>query len=241
MRKPLVFIFSLAVSIAPLAAQAPIPRARVVATPAPEKPTPAPRRTLGEVLFGKKETPTPTPAPTPKPRPRPRQKATTEEAATTPKVPVSPEAKPDAAPTENAEPKQKPALITAPEPVAKPDAEPAAKPDAEPKAEEPKPVKGTRGRKPKSEKAAKPDTTGMDDATKFKTLKALALEDAQVKELKVNADTAVSEADAHHASVAYNKALFQKIRELDPSVAPYAEKIEQAMMKRLNSEKRDGE
>lgn len=81
----------------------------------------------------------------------------------------------------------------------------------------------------------------MDDATKFKTLKALALEDAQVKELKARADTAVDDADAHRASVAYNKALFQKIRELDPSVVPYAEKIEQAMMKRLNGEKRAGE
>ncbi len=260
MRKPLVILFSLALSIAPLTAQEPIPRARVVAPPAAEKPkpTPAPRHSLGEVLFGKKQTPTPTPAPTPRPRQRQRARATQEEpvaapAEAKPDAQPKPEAKPDAAPAEKAEPKPKPALITAPEsapePAAKPDAEPksepAAKADAEqkaePKPEEPKPAKGTKGRKPKPEKPAKPDTAGMDDATKFKTLKALALEDAQIKELKAKADSAVSEADAHRASVAYNKALFQKIRELDPSVAPYSEKIEQAMMKRLNSEKRDGE
>lgn len=254
MRKTLVILFSLALSIAPLAAQEPIPRARVVAPSTTEKPkpTPAPRRSLGEVLFGKKETPAPTPTPKPKPRPRPRPKAVAEETVTVQETPASPdakpEAKPDAAPAENAEPKPKPALITAPEsapePAAKPDAEPksepAAKTDAEPKPEEPKPAKVTKGRKPKTEKT-KPDTAGMDDVTKFKTLKALALEDAQVKELKTKADTTVDDADAHRASVAYNKALFQKIRELDPSVAPYAEKIEQAMMKRLNGEKRAGE
>lgn len=264
MRKPLVIIFSLALTIAPLTAQEPIPRARVVAPPAAEKPkpTPAPRRSLGEVLFGKKQTPTPTPAPTPRPRQRQRQRATQEEpaAATETAAPAEakadaqpkPETKPDAAPAEKPEPNTKPALITAPEsapePAAKPDAEPKSEPAAntdaepkpEPKPEEPKPVKGAKGHKPKTEKA-KPDTAGMDDAAKFKTLKALALEDAQVKELKAKADSAVSEADAHRASVAYNKALFQKIRELDPSVAPYSEKIEQAMMKRLNSEKRASE
>ena len=228
----------------PLTAQEPVPRARVVAPATTEKPkaTPKPRRSLGEFLFGKKETPKPTPAETatPKPRPRPRPKAAKVETATAPDA-AAPEAKPAAESAEKAEPKSKPALITtsesAPEPAAKPDAEaksePAAKTDAEPKT-----AKGTKGSKPKNEKS-KPDTAGMDDSTKFKALKALAHEDAQVKELKAKADSAVSEADAHRASVAYNKALFQKIRELDPSVAPYSEKIEQAMMKRLNSEKRE--
>ena len=240
MRKPLVILYSLVVSIAPLAAQEPIPRPRVVSAPAPEKPTPAPRRTFGEMLFGRKQTPTPTPTPAPRHRPRPRPRPTTEEPAATPeakpettKPDPEPKAepKPEAEPAPKPEPKPKPPLITAPEPE--------AKPDAEPKADEPKPTKVVKGRKPKPEKPAKPDTTGMDDTTKFKTLKALALEDAQLKELKTKADSAVSDADAHRASIAYNKALFQKIRELDPSVAAYSEKLEQAMMKRLNAEKHE--
>ena len=81
------------------------------------------------------------------------------------------------------------------------------------------------------------DSTGADDATKFKAAKARAQEDAHLKDLKSKADGEVNEAEAHKALVAYNRALFQKIREIDPSVSDYAGKVEQSMTKRIGSEK----
>ena len=81
------------------------------------------------------------------------------------------------------------------------------------------------------------DTAGLDDATRFKNAKAKAQEDAHIKDLRSKADGEVNESEAHKALVNYNRALFQKIREVDPSVSDYAGKVEQAMTKRLGSEK----
>jgi hypothetical protein len=78
----------------------------------------------------------------------------------------------------------------------------------------------------------------VDDATKYKNAHATAVEDAQIKELKAKADSALAEDEAHRASIAYNKALFRKIRTLDPSLDAYVDKLEDAMMKRLNAEKK---
>lgn len=76
-----------------------------------------------------------------------------------------------------------------------------------------------------------------DEAGKFKAAKAKALEDAQIKDLKSKADGEVNEAEAHKALMNYNRALFQKIREVDPSVSDYSSKVEQSMTKRIGSEK----
>jgi len=77
----------------------------------------------------------------------------------------------------------------------------------------------------------------VDDATRFKVAKAKALEDAHIKELKSKADGEVDEAAAHKALLNYNRALFQKIRDVDPSLSDYAGKVEQAMTKRIGAEK----
>jgi G:T/U-mismatch repair DNA glycosylase len=97
----------------------------------------------------------------------------------------------------------------------------------------PKAGKGT----PKKGAAVPANTAALDDATKFKNAKAKALEDAHIRELKARADGEVNEAEAHKALVNYNRALFEKIREVDPSVGDYAGKVEQAMAKRLGAEK----
>lgn len=76
-----------------------------------------------------------------------------------------------------------------------------------------------------------------DDAARFKVAKAQAMEDAQIKDLKSKADGEVNEAEAHKALLNYNRALFQKIREVDPSVSDYSGKVEQSMTKRLGAEK----
>jgi hypothetical protein len=84
---------------------------------------------------------------------------------------------------------------------------------------------------------ANAETAALDDATKFKNAKAKALEDVHIRELKSKADGEVDEAAAHKALVNYNRALFEKIREVDPSVSSYAGKVEQAMTKRIGAEK----
>lgn len=118
----------------------------------------------------------------------------------------------------------------------------------------PKPVvKPTRPRPPKppetqdpqtvSTKPAKPPKTTepavLDDATKYKNARKVALEDEQIQELKSKADSALDEDEAHRASIAYNRALFRKIRQVEPSIDGYVDQLESAMMKRLNSERPD--
>ena len=78
-----------------------------------------------------------------------------------------------------------------------------------------------------------------DDATKFRAAKAHAMEDAHLKDLKSKADSEVNEAEAHKALLNYNRALFQKIREVDPSVSDYSGKVEQSMTKRIGNEKKE--
>jgi outer membrane biosynthesis protein TonB len=102
----------------------------------------------------------------------------------------------------------------------------------------------TAGVKPKIGKGAvkkgtptSTDPAGLDDGAKFKTAKSKALEDAKIAELKSKAGSEVDEAAAAKASAAYNHALFQKIREIDPSVGDYATKVEHALTKRVSSEK----
>jgi hypothetical protein len=80
-------------------------------------------------------------------------------------------------------------------------------------------------------------STGADDVAKFRAAKAQAQEDPKIKELKSRADSELNETDAHKALLNYNRALFQKIREVDPSVSDYSGKVEQSMTKRLGSEK----
>jgi hypothetical protein len=85
--------------------------------------------------------------------------------------------------------------------------------------------------------APKRDLSGMDDAAKFKAVKAEAAADPKIKELKAKADGALDATEADEALTAYNRALFRKIREIEPSVSGYAEKVESSLTKRLSAEK----
>ena len=132
-------------------------------------------------------------------------------------------------------PRPKPAPDTTKEPVRK----------VGPKVSPTETVAPTTTVKPKTGKGAKkgaPVTAAMiagDDATKFKAAKAKAMEDAHIKDLKSKADGEVNEAEAHKALLNYNRALFQKIREVDPTVSDYSGKVEQSMSKRIGSEKKE--
>jgi hypothetical protein len=224
MRLPLVVFLTLAVT--PIFAQQPASSKKTEGAPKPKivapAPTPAPKRGVFSRMFGRKPTPTPTPAPTPQPVAKPKSKPRPKPKAVTTAEPATPADAPKPATTESQPPK--PGDETpAPSETAKPETKP------EPKTAKPgKPVKN----------APKP-AENLDDATKYKNARATALEDAQIKELKEKADSAVADDEAHRASMAYNKALFRKIRQVDPSIDGYVDKLEEAMMKRLSAEKRE--
>ncbi len=176
-------------------------------TEKPKTEKPADSRSFLKRLFGPRATPTPAPKATP-------------------------------APTAKSKPKTKPAPAEMPE-----EATSKTKPKTNPTAGVPQsPTSG--GTKSKTGKVTPkkgtPNSTepaGLDDGAKFKSAKAKALEDAKLAELKSKADSEVDEAAAAKASAAYNRALFEKIREIDPSVSEYATKVEHALSRRVGAEK----
>jgi hypothetical protein len=135
-----------------------------------------------------------------------------------------PRPSPTPAPIVKRRPRPKPAAVESADATAsateKAKTAPAAKPSAKSKAT------GNR-----------PDLTGMDDPAKFKAVKAMAMDDPEVKDLKKKADGEVNEAEANKALVAYNRALFRKIREIEPSITDYATKVEESITKRIGGEK----
>jgi len=70
------------------------------------------------------------------------------------------------------------------------------------------------------------------DKARYHEIKAKALEDSDLKALKEKADNATGD-DEIPAEKAYNKALFKKLREIDPSISDYIDRMEKATMKRI--------
>jgi len=76
---------------------------------------------------------------------------------------------------------------------------------------------------------------GNDPAeARYEQAKSKAKEDPAVKALKARADQAATEDEARQASVAYNKALFRKVREIDREAADHASAVEFAIIRRIN-------
>jgi hypothetical protein len=154
---------------------------------------------------------------TPTPKPKARKPST-------PKPVVEKPAPPD----ENAKPKPPAEPKATPEPKPKSTPEPKPKASPEPKAT-PKP-KTTPGSKTASTPGADAETT---EREKFAEAKRKAIEDPAVVELKNKADNAAEGDEAHKALRAYNKALFNKMRKIDPSIKERIDGTESAVMKRL--------
>jgi hypothetical protein len=179
-------------------------------TPKPANATPAPKPTPAP-----KATPTPKPTPTPKASPTP--KATNVKSGKPPETTPKPE-KPAATP----KPEKAPSTTPAP-------ATPAATPTG--KKGKTKPVATEANAT--SEPAPEVDPEVKEKA-RFETAKAKALEDAQIKGLKAKADGATTEEESKTALRNYNKALFQKIKKIDPSVSEWSDRMEAAILKRLS-------
>ena len=211
MRKLLVFLSLIAIAFPVSAQETKAPKPKVVAKAGEKPAADVPKRSVIGRIFGRKPAPAaavPVPTPTPAPVVKPRQKT---------------KARPKAS-TEKPE-----------EPTAEPKANdgPAETPTPKP---EVKPTVGKRGIK--KNQPPVPTPAEGDDKAKYTAAREKADEDPAVKELKGTADNALTEAEAHTTSVAYNKAVYKKIREIDPSLDAYVDKLEEVMMKRLNSEKK---
>ena len=68
---------------------------------------------------------------------------------------------------------------------------------------------------------------------KYDAAKIKAAEDPEVKKLKEKADGAPTEEDARKALRDYNKALFKRMREIDPSIRERVDRMETAVLNRL--------
>ena len=73
------------------------------------------------------------------------------------------------------------------------------------------------------------------DRTRFHELKAQALEDQDLKVLRDKADSLTGDG-AREAEKEYDKALFKKVRAMDPSISDYIDRLETATMKRLDGQ-----
>ena len=68
---------------------------------------------------------------------------------------------------------------------------------------------------------------------KYDEAKRKALEDSRVQELKEKADNAPDDSEGQKAMRTYNRALFEKMRKLDPSIKERIDGTEAALLKRL--------
>lgn len=195
------------------------------ATPTPAAmavvPSPTPRRSARrtsntpEAVVAVKPTPTPRAgSTTPKPSPTPRHTAKSE---TTPKS-ENPETTPK---PESAKPEKVVSTTPAPAAVTPPKATPSRKGK----------TKATPSASP--EGAAAAEDADTKEQARFEAARTKALDDPHVKSLKDKADAASTEEESHTTLRAYNKALFEKIRKIDPSVSDYSDQLEKAILKRL--------
>ncbi len=192
--------------------------ARVVArsTPKPVA-TPAPaRRGFFERLFGRKRA-TPTPAtPTPKPVKKIRRAAPPKTDATKPETRAAEEtpSKPE-----------KPAAI-------RKDAPPPPAPST------PAPTKKARGKAAQPAVANGPvpptsDDPDVQEKYKYDLAKTKAQADPEVQELKRKSEDAATEDEARKAQRAYNRALFSRMRKIEPGLKDRIDRVEGALMKKL--------
>jgi hypothetical protein len=208
------------------------------ASPTPAA-TPKPKKAslFHRMLYG---APEPTPQPKEKESPTPRPKSRWKKRA-------APTPNPD---DEEAVPAQK--AKATPKPKATP--EPEAAPTPTPTPAVSKKRKGVKGQKPAPNLRASipvvpenspppqpPQTTetlppleqDAKERAHLKEIKATALQDADIKALKDKADAA-SDSDQQAASKAYYKALYEKMRSIDPMMKERIDRTEAVMMKQLD-------
>ena len=74
------------------------------------------------------------------------------------------------------------------------------------------------------------------ERAKYAHARSVAAEDEHVRDLKQKAESATSEDEGHKALRAYNRALFEKMRKLEPSITDRIDHMETAVLKRLGGD-----
>jgi hypothetical protein len=238
-------------------------RAALKATPTPPPPveTPAPKRGFLSGIFHSHPKATPKPAATPVASPTPkaklRRRNEKRSESESPGESSSEGKKPDE--EKKSESEKKPESEKKSErdkkKSEKPDVEKKGsdekKPDGDKKAGEgtspvkkedattPAPTKARGPGRQKVKSTPAPETTGPVDPetaekNRFESVKARALEDPQIQEIKAKADSAATEEEGKKALRAYWKALFNKMRRLDPSLKEHIDIMESVIDKHLD-------
>ncbi len=241
-------------------------RAAAATPAAETAPSPKKRGFLQRVFTRERATPPPAapaspPAPA-TPRPRKPRKPTDDEAEAKPAPGSRDSDKAETKEKPKSSGKEKPATekSTEPEKATEPPAsekEKPAEPGTPPDGAEKKPAtpapgkKGAKGAKAatpapeekplsKEQLAVKEAMAGGDAETiekaRYDEAKSRAQEDARVRELRQKADDATTEDEGRKALRAYNKALFQKMRSLEPAIKERADRMEAAVLKQLGAE-----
>ena len=224
-------------------------------TPAPEAEPQERPRSFWDRLFGRRRhrestpapaTPIATPAPKPTPKirkPKPASTPAPEKPAGTPapkvtKPKVSPPEKttnPGETKPETPVSEKPPVKLPVPKATPAPRATPAPKTSGKNAAGSiPVAPAATPVRKAPVAPAADADSDAQ-EKYRYELAKNKANEDAEVRKLKDKADGATNDDEARKAQRAYNKALFNKMRSLDNTIKDRADRIEAAIIKRLDA------
>lgn len=201
--------------------------------PAPAAATPAPG--FLKRVFGSNKKPKATPAPiaaaTPKPKPKvkkdddePKPKPKKDDDEPKPKKPPETETAPKTDPGETVEPVKPPKAT--PTPRGKrgaPTKEPAKS----------VPPKGSNKEQLALEQAIKGGDVDAIEKARYDYARTRAADDEHVRDLKAKADGATSEDEGRKSLRAYNRALFDKMRKLEPTVSERIDRMEAAVLKRL--------
>lgn len=165
----------------------------------------------------------------------------------TPAPKASPTAKPSPAPKASATPKTSPTPKASPTPKRKPTPmpAPAATLSPKPKSKAGKQTPNLRGDIPfvpensvSAESKPAPELSSLleqdaKDRARLREVKSAALDDGQVKALKDKADAA-SDSDQRATSKEYYKALYEKMRSLEPALKDRIDRMENVMMRRID-------
>ena len=213
-------------------------------------------RSFWERLFGRRRhrepeaaTPTPTPTPAPKAAAKVRKvkpgatpaaekpavpAATPAPKTTKPKVSTTEKPVENAAGTETPVVEKPPVKPPVPKATPAPRATPAAKVSGKTGASISVAPAATPARKAPVAPSADADADAQ-EKYRYELAKNKAIEDPEVRKLKEKADGAATDDEARKAQRAYNKALFSKMRSIDGTIKDRADRIEAAIIKRLDT------
>jgi hypothetical protein len=259
---PTLLVLLLSAALAPAQEKADTTRkAATTKSAAATKPTPAPaasaegdktkkpsflKRVFGGGKTKEKKAEAEKPAATPTATPRPRR--VKREPAEKPSE--APEKETEKAPVKKSEParKSEPASKTEPAPKTEPEStaekpEKPEKPAASTKkgkgkaASAPAPAEDTKPKTKEEQALAAANESGDAEAiekAKYDEVRSRVVGDEKLQALKQKAENAPTEEEGRKDLKAYNKALFQKMRSLDPSLKGRIDRMESAVLKQLD-------